>query len=118
MKKLVNSKIVEIDNIELFELGQEGLAIQSVATSNTSEGIETNLDSPMVQKYIKLYNAFFKYLPYPLYAIEEDIKYATLGQFIKMSVPNTTGIWVNKGLYIKLDDKTGIEPAFICACNF
>ena len=83
MRKLVNGKVIEIDNIELFELAAEGLALQNTAISSTNDGIEANINSPLVRKYIKQYDVFFKAMPYPLYAIEADIKYATLGNFIK-----------------------------------
>jgi len=109
MKKLVNSKVIDIDNIELFELGAEGLALQSSTTSKTSDGIDQDMNSPIIQRYIKLYDIFLKAMPYPLYAIESDIKYATLANFIKQSVKDTTEIWVSKGLFIKLDKETGMS---------
>ena len=73
MKKLVNGKVIDVDNIELFELAAEGLALQNTATSNTSDGLDGTIDSLLVRKYIKQYDAFFKSMPYPLYAIEDDI---------------------------------------------
>ena len=83
MKKLVNSKVIDIDNIELFEMAAEGMVLQSQTVSNTSDGIDQDMNSPAIQRYIKLYDIFFKSMPYPLYAIESDIKYATLANFIK-----------------------------------
>ena len=108
MKKLVNSKVVNIDNIELFELAAEGLALQNTAVSTTADGIEANINSPLVRKYIKQYDIFFKSMPYPLYAIEDDIKYATLGNFIKALSKERINMWVDKGLHIKLDINTGM----------
>lgn len=108
MKKLVNSKVIDIDNIELFELAAEGLALQNTAISSTNDGIEANINSPLVRKYIKQYDIFFKAMPYPLYAIEADIKYATLGNFIKSLSKEHVTMWVDKGLNIKLDKETGM----------
>ena len=108
MKKLVNGKVVNIDNIELFELAAEGLAIQNTAVSTTSDGVEGNINSPLIRKYIKQYDIFFKSMPYPLYAIEDDIKYATLGNFIKSLAKEKIIMWVDKGLHIKLDRETGM----------
>lgn len=108
MKKLVNGKVVSIDNIELFELAAEGLALQNTAVSTTADGIEANINSPLVRKYIKQYDIFFKAMPYPLYAVEDDIKYATLGNFIKALAKEKVIMWVDKGLHIKLDTTTGM----------
>lgn len=108
MRKLVNGKVVEVSNIELFELAAEGLALQNTAVSATSDGLEGNINSALVRKYIKQYDVFFQYMPYPLYAIEDDIKYATLGNFIKSLAKEELTMWVDKGLYIKLDDQTGM----------
>jgi hypothetical protein len=108
MKKLVNGKVINIDNIELFELAAEGLALQNTTVSNTADGVEGNINSPLIRKYIKQYDIFFKSMPYPLYAIEDDIKYATLGNFIKALAKEKISMWVDKGLYIKLDKETGM----------
>ena len=106
MKKIVNGKVINIDNLELFELAAEGLALQNTAISNTADGVECNINSPLVSGYIKKYDIFFKSMPYPLYAIEADIKYATLGNFIKALSKEKIEMWVDRGLHIKLDGPT------------
>lgn len=108
MKKLVNGKVIEVDNIELFELAAEGLALQNTAISTTADGVDGTIDSLLVRKYIKQYDAFFKSMPYPLYAIEDDIKYATLGNFIKSLAKEKVIMWVDRGLFIKIDQNTGM----------
>ena len=108
MKKIVNGKVINIDNLELFELAAEGLALQNTAISNTGDGVECNINSPLVSGYIKKYDIFFKSMPYPLYAIESDIKYATLGNFIKALSKEKIEMWVDRGLHIKLDVPTGM----------
>lgn len=108
MRKSVNGKVIEIDNIELFELAAEGLALQSTTISTTNDGIEANINSPLLRKYIKQYDVFFKAMPYPLYAVEADIKYATLGNFIKTLSKESIQMWVDRGLHIKLDNLTGM----------
>ena len=45
---------------------------------------------------------------YIVYAIERDIKYATLGNFIKSLSKEKINMWVDKGLHIKLDEITGM----------
>lgn len=108
MRKIVNSKVININNIELFELAAEGLALQKTAVSVTDEGIEADINSPLLQRYIKQYDIFFKAMPYPLYAIEADIKYATLGTFIARLSKDKITMWVDRGLHILLDKETGM----------
>lgn len=106
MRKLVNGKVVDIKNLELFELAAEGLALQNTAVSVTSEGLDANIDSFIIKRYIKQYDTFFKSMPYPLYAIEADIKYATLANFIKALSKEVVDMWIDKGLFIQLDANT------------
>lgn len=106
MRKLVNGRVIDIKNIKLFELAAEGLIRQSKAVSNTAEGLEKELNSADIQKYIKQYDIFFKAMPYPLYAIEADVKYATLANFIKRLNRQPLRTWVDKGLYIQLDEES------------
>lgn len=109
MRKLVNGKVIEIDNIKLFELAAEGLAVQKTALSNTSDGVEAELKSSTVQKYIKDYNTLLKSMPYPLNAIEADIKYSAIATFIKALNRNMEHkMWIESGLNIKLDESTGM----------
>lgn len=108
MKKLVNGKVIDINNIELFELAAEGLVLQNMAVSNTADGVNGEINSLQVHKYIRQYDLFFKSMPYPLYAIEADIKYATLGNFLKSISKDTIYMWIDNGLHIKIDEGTGM----------
>ena len=108
MRKLVNGKVVDIKNMELFELAAESLLRQSTAISNTSDGIDDTIKSDSIKEYLKLYDIFLKSMPYPLYAVEEDIKYATLGTFLKTQLKNENKMWIRKGLHIKINDATGM----------
>lgn len=109
MRKIVNGKVVDVINMELFELAAEGLIKQKKAVSNISDGIDKAVNSTRIQTYLKLYDSFIKSMPYPLYAIEEDIKYAALGTFIKGKIKNEDKLWVRNGLHIKLNDETGMS---------
>lgn len=106
MRKLVNGKVIDVKNIKLFELAAEGCARRSTTVSNTSDGIANNLNSSILQKIIQCYDIFFKAMPYPLYAIEDDIKYATLANFIKAIAGSNLHYWVNGGLFIQVDEST------------
>lgn len=107
MKKLVNGKVVDIRNIELFEMAAEGVALRNVAISNTDIGVPEGIDTELMNKLIGQYDVFYKAMPYPLYAVEHDIKYATLANFIKMCNRQEITMWVDGGLFILLDDVTG-----------
>lgn len=100
MKKLVNGKVIEIDNLELFDAAQEGLALQRTTSSMTSCTVDSTVDNSRIKRIISLYHIFYKSMAYPLYAIERDIKYATLGNFIKHAIREDICMWVNNGLYI------------------
>ena len=102
MKKLVNGKVVDIGNIELFEMAAEGVALRNVAISNTDIGVPEGIDTELMNKLIGQYDVFYKAMPYPLYAVEHDIKYATLANFIKMCNRQEITMWVDGGLFILL----------------
>lgn len=108
MRKIVNGKIIDIKNMELFELAAEGLARQNATTSVTAEGVVADLQSPLVRRYIKQYDVLKKALPYPLYAIETDIKYAMMGSCIKRFSREPLKMWVKDGLHIQLDSTSGM----------
>lgn len=108
MRKIVNGKIIDIKNMELFELAAEGLARQNSATSVTAEGVAVDIQSPLVRRYIKQYDVIKRALPYPLYAIESDIKYATMGSCIKSFSRAPIKMWVKNGLHIQLDSTSGM----------
>jgi len=113
MKKLVNGKIIDIKNMRLFELAAEGLVTQRHTMSKISDKIDDSIDISTLKKYLDKYDLFSKYLPYPLHAIERDIKYATFGNFIKQYVDSGTKIWVKDGLNIQLSDENGLVLKFV-----
>lgn len=112
MKKLINGKVINIDNIDLFIKATEDMAISKTTMSITSDGIKREIETPKLQEYIYLYNIFYKSMPFPLYAIEDDIKYATLGEFIKKYSENTY-MWVKNGLYILLEKESNMVIYFV-----
>lgn len=106
MKKIVNGKVVDIKNIELFEMAQEGEARGAVAISNTDSTLGDNNKNSDISRIIKMYNVFYKSMPYPLYAIEEDIKYATLGSLIKHTENGDKILmFTDGGLYVVINIK-------------
>lgn len=106
MKKVVNGKVVNIPNIELFEKAFEGIAMQKLAVSLVGETVP---ESPFINDCIKHYENTYKSLPFPLYAIEDNIKYAVIGMNIKDKMDVPLKLWVDNGLYIKVDEGKALK---------
>lgn len=111
MKKRVNGKTVDIGNIEVFEKAAESMAINRTVMSAITDKI--GVGSDIIDEYIYLYGMFYKSLPFPLYAIDNDAKYAVIGCFIKKRATNIPKLWVNNGLYICIDEDNKIVLNFI-----
>lgn len=107
MKKKVNGKVVEIRNIELFEQAFEGLALGRLVSSSVADTITTNQE--LVNKCIENYEAIYKSLPFPLYAVERDIKYATIAMYIKDNLDEPVNMWVDNALYIMVESDKAIK---------
>lgn len=78
MKKLINGKIVSIESdvIELFEKAMEGNITKKMIANKIDLALEQNTGH-MGEIIAEYYYTYMK-LPYPLYNIEEEIKYATI----------------------------------------
>lgn len=111
MKKKVNGKIVDIRNIEVFEQAAEGLAVNRSTSSNTADTVQADLYD--IKEYVLLYNTFYQSLPYPLYALDNNIKYATIATFIKRKSSRSPRIWINNGLFICIDEEKSIAICFV-----
>lgn len=100
MKKLVNGAVVDIKNIELFEKALEALAVGRKVTNSTLD--ISNLIIGDTLKYVSKYSQIYESLPYPLNALDDDIKYNAIADILRAEF---TGIdtWVNGGLSVKLD---------------
>ena len=104
MRKLVNGKIVDINNLELFEYALECKANKRQAI-NSIKLCKLGVDIDIIQTYIEVYERFYKSLPYPMYLIDNSAKYCCAGLFIQKEVDINNTIWVDNGLWIDL----GIE---------
>lgn len=116
MKKRVNGRIVDINNIDIFEKATEGMAINRTTQSVISD--YSDIDFSSIEKCIKLYNNFYKSLPFPLYALDTNLKYATIGSFIKMKLSEEKEstpfkYWVNAGLNICINEEYGTTLTFV-----
>lgn len=107
MKKKVNGKVVDID-IELFEKAFEGLALGNSSASSITDKASRNSDT--VNRYIEEYENIYKCLPFPLYGIESDLKYAVIGNVMKnrQSIKESS-IWVDNSLNIRVDEKNVLK---------
>lgn len=107
MKKKVNGKVIDIDNIELFEKAFEGVALGRLAASSVQETVSN--DSDAINSYISTYESIYKSLPFPLYAIENSVKYSMIANVINKRLHKTLDMWVNNGLFIGLGDGKAIK---------
>lgn len=74
--------------------------LNGVPIMGTSIDIKTyNIN---VDKVINVYKSFHSVMPYPLIAIEEDIKYCTIAVGIHNKIPNIE-VWVDDGLCVEMD---------------
>lgn len=114
MKKMVNGQTIDIGDIRLFELAFEGLALNKLAVSNISTTIDKETDS--IKNCIELYNRFYRSLPFPLYSIENNTKYAAIAEYIKFNIEKNKKVikkktdeqtdlkfWINNGIYILIE---------------
>lgn len=102
MRKDVNGRIVDIDNIEMFIGAMDGIVLDEKASSDVDIDIE---DIDKFKDVIKKYSIVYKSMPYPLYGIQDDIKYVVIGEFIKACSDIEYNMWVDKGLYVEIDGK-------------
>ncbi len=115
MKKMVNGQTVDIGDIRLFELAFEGLALNKLAVSNISITIDKETDT--IKNCIELYNRFYRSLPFPLYSIENNTKYAAIAEYIKYNIEKIKKVskvkndnksdlkfWVDRGIYILIEE--------------
>lgn len=109
MKKKVNGKVVDIDNIELFREAFEGLAMSKNVVSNISNTIEE--ETKLAKDCIECYHEVYKKLPFPLYSIESNIKYATIASYMKKKIKDITDIWVNEAIYVKIENNKYLKLA-------
>ncbi len=109
MKKLVNNKIVDIHNIELFEKAFESMASNNYTYSNIKDRLQNKDVTGTMSKCIDAYNSMYKSLPFPLYAIECEAKYAALAMYIKDTIKNPIEAWIDEGLHIYIDTDVALK---------
>lgn len=107
MKKKVNGKVIDIPNIELFELAFEGLALGKLVSSSISDTITE--DSVLANKCISAYESIYKCLPFPLYAIETNIKYSMIVMAMRGKIEEPITVWVDSALYIKVEENKALK---------
>lgn len=107
MKKRVNGKVIEIDNIGLFESAFEGLALGRLVSSSVSDTITD--DSELINECISAYDSVYKLLPFPLYAVEQDIKYSLIATVIKGKLNKAVNMWIDGALYVKIDTDKSLK---------
>lgn len=113
MKKKVNGRVVDIKNMGIFEKAFEGMALNRVATSAVSDKLSSTaktINKSAINKVIVAYTKMYEALPFPLYGIEEPIKYCVIGNCIKSMIDNIE-CWVTGSLFVRMQD--GIILRFV-----
>mgnify|MGYP000884159859 CR=1 FL=1 len=106
MKKKVNGHIVDVPT-EIFKSAFEGLALHKLASSNITDTIES--ESKLVKRCVESYYKFYKSLPFPLYSIENNVKYAAAAMFIQDELREPLKMWVDTALIIEVEDKMALK---------
>ena len=112
LRKLVNGRIVDIKNIDIFEKAAEGAAINRTLP-NIIPNEELSIDFKLMEKFIDIYKKFYLALPFPLYSIDSDLKYCAAGLFIKKESTAKNRIWVDNGLFIAMDIEKKLALGFV-----
>ena len=103
MKKVVNGKTINIDNIDLFEAAAEGAAIGRTLP-NIIPNSKLDIDFDFVESIISVYKNYYASLPYPLYYIDCKMKYVCAGLLIKKEKALKNKMWIDNGLFICIDE--------------
>lgn len=111
VSKLVNNKLVTIKNIIMFEKAMEAITVGRIAVSN-ARVYRTLQEEELskIDKYVTIYRDIYKSMPFPLYAIEEDIKYSVIGTLMKDRTEEAMDIWIeNRDLIVQINKDSGIQ---------
>lgn len=102
MRKKVNGHVIEIANMPTIEKGFEGLATGRLVSSSLNDTLTDGCEA-FINECIDAYEDICKALPFPLHAIEENIKYAVIGTYIQDKIKKPIRMWVDYSLYIVVD---------------
>ena len=95
MRKKIGNSIIKINNFPLIEKGLDGIFLESLQDNTYNIKTYNNI----LEKSIKYYKEFISIVPFPLYAIEDDIKYYALGVFIRNKLYTYDNIIVSSRIY-------------------
>lgn len=107
---MVNGKIVNIDNIKLFEKAMENIIVNRVEENSTIDLTEVN--SELIADIVSKYNQIYKSIPFPLYGIDSNIKYVTIAKCLREKGLENL-MWVENGLKVCVDKDKKIVVSFI-----
>lgn len=115
MRKAINGKIVTIDNVEIFQQAEKALLLNRVCTTNLSDPFillnESQADK--LKDLVSVYEALYTALPYPLYALDMPIKYATLGLLAKQIIDDIEIYVEDCSLDVVIDTGSDVAVQFI-----
>ena len=115
MKKKVNGKMIDINNMELFEAAFHGRALGKPVSSSISDKLTEN--SEFVNRCREVYSDIYEKLPSVLRDIENKVKYAAIAMLIReelndeLSEEEQLEMWINNSLFIRVDAITALKFA-------
>lgn len=107
MKKIVNGKLIDIKNVELFEAAFEGLALGRLVSSSISDTISENTHE--INSYIAAYESIYKSLPFPLYSVNLPIFYSAMAMCLREKVDLPNRMWVDNSLYVQVEANKALK---------
>lgn len=108
MERNIDGTTVVIDNIQLFEKAFEGLAVKRALDTNISVGID-EMHAVVIDEYVEAYKQVYDLLPFPLYAIEEDVKYVTILMAMMSTVNKPIKFIIDNGLKVRITENKYIS---------
>ena len=108
MKKVVNGKEVSVD-VELFELAEAGKLRRDLGENSINGEVYSGIEG--LESAVSGYRDIYYSFAYPLYAIEESIKYVAISECLVGVNEEYSGKIAIKGnsLVIKLSDNCGVR---------
>ena len=112
MRKPINKKIVNIDNIDIFRVAEKSILQNRVCTASLDDSVvtlRTKEETDIYSDVVSLYKEIYEVLPYPLYAVDVPIKYAAIGVIMFNLMPEVKPFVEDNSLMVELREGIGVQ---------
>lgn len=107
IEKTINGRLVEISDIRIFEEGFKGMMSTYKASSGESDRLSINNKvNEGINRVIDEYYNIIKEMPFPMYSIENNLKYYIIGSILKQRITGIVAKAEHNSLYIGIGDTT------------